>query len=154
MRRGFTLVEVLIAVVIVSIAGIALLKMNSANLFFFTKLKNYAQMQEVLAIAGLHGSNMYKRDDKSLYDILEPHYTIDNDDLRKYLDSQTYRYDESVVDTISLDSSTLSGDSAEQNATDDIGGGTTQQVQFQLVKIVLRNKQNHGSILQLRSFVQ
>jgi len=155
MRRAFTLAEVLVAVAIVSIAGIAMLKMNGANLFFFTKLKNYAQIQDVLGIAGLHGSVTFNRDDKTLYHLLEPSYAINNDDLREYLKSQTYRYDETLVDTISFDTDTV----AQETDTGDVqlnevASSASPQIQFELIKIVLSNKQNHGSILQIRPTAQ
>ena len=50
MRRAFTLIEVLVAVAIASIAGLAMLKMSSSQLFFISKLQNYSQMQDLLTM--------------------------------------------------------------------------------------------------------
>lgn len=152
MRPAFTLIEVLAAVAIASIAGIAMLKMNSANLFFFDKLKHYAQMQNVLSVAGLHGDISYNRSDKTLYDILNLHYTIENDELRRYLKSQTYRYEEQLIDTIAFDTDALSEEApdTEVDMTDLQNAAAAPLIQFELIKITLRDKEKHGSILQVR----
>jgi len=152
MRPAFTLIEVLAAVAIASIAGIAMLKMNSANLFFFDKLKHYAQIQNVLSVAGLHGDISYNRSDKTLYDILNPHYTIENDELRRYLKSQTYRYEEQLIDTIAFDTDALSEEApdTEVDMTDLQNAAAAPLIQFELIKITLRDKEKHGSILQVR----
>jgi prepilin-type N-terminal cleavage/methylation domain-containing protein len=156
MRAAFTLIEVLAAVAIASIAGMALLKMNSANLFFLGKLKNYAQMQDALSVAGLHGDVAFKHSDKTLYALLDPHYKIENDDLRKYLKSQKYGYSETLVDTISFDTDVLSGDSGNDgvNMSDVQKAASAPLIQFELIKITLKEKQKHGSILQIRPIAQ
>ena len=156
MRPAFTLIEVLAAVAIASIAGIAMLKMNSANLFFFSKLKNYAQIQGVLSIAGLHGDVKYSRTDKTLYALLDDYYTIDNDELRQYLKSKTYRYDEQVLKTISFDTDPLSDqmDDGDVKMSDVQKAASAPPIQFELVQITLRRESEHGSILQVRPIEQ
>lgn len=156
MRPAFTLIEVLAAGAIASIAGIAMLKMNSANLFFFTKLKNYAQIQDVLSVAGLHGDVAFNHSDTTLYTLLDPYYTIENDELRQYLKSQTYSYSEQVTDTISFDTGILSADTqnAEIKMSDVQKAAAAPLIQFELIKITLRDKAKHGSILQVRPIAQ
>ena len=156
MRPAFTLIEVLAAVAITAIAGIALLKMNSANLFFFSKLKNYAQMQDVLSIAGLHGDLSFNRSDKTLYSILDTYYTIGNDDLRQYLKSQKYAYSEQLVDTIAFDTDVLASQTQNGDVTmaDVQNAAAAPLIQFELIRITLRDKEKHGSILQVRPVVQ
>ena len=156
MRPAFTLIEVLAAVAIASIAGLAMLKMNSANLFLFGKLKNYAEVQDVLGIAGLHGDVAMNRSDKTLYALLDPSYTIDNDDFRQYLKSQTYSYNESLVDTITFNADTLSESPGEEsiNAADVMRASAAPLIQFELIKITLKSKELHGSILQVRPIEQ
>ena len=153
MRPAFTLIEVLAAVAIASIAGIAMLKMNSANLFFFDKLKHYAQMQDVLSIAGLHGDVSYNRSDKTLYAILNPYYTIDNDELRRYLKSQTYRYEEQLIDTVAFDTDALADEAPDREVdmTDIQNAAAAPLIQFELIRITLRDPVKHGSILQVRT---
>ncbi|MEJ2468886.1 MAG: prepilin-type N-terminal cleavage/methylation domain-containing protein, partial [Campylobacterales bacterium] len=80
MRSAFTIIEVLAAVAIATIVGAAMLKMNSSNLFFLGQLKQTSQVSEDLAVAALHADKRFNRDDKSLYDLMEGAYAIDNDD--------------------------------------------------------------------------
>ena len=157
MRSGFTLIEVLAAVAIASIAGIAMLKMNSSNLFFFDQLRQYSQIQETLSIAGFHGTKSDDRSDKTLYAMLETSYTIDNDDLRHYLKSQTYSYSERVVDTVSFDSDALFSEEDGGTQTETVSevdmekAASVPLIQFELVAVTLKDKTKHGTILQVRT---
>ena len=157
MRSAFTLVEVLAAVAIAAIAGAAMLKMNSSNLFFLERLKQTSQISEDLAVAALHADKRFNRKDKSLYDLLGDAYTIENDDLRRYLEAQNYRYSERVADTISFDTAMMSGGEGEMNgddtsfdAADVKAAAAVPLIQFELIAITLASDKRHGSILQIR----
>jgi len=161
MRGAFTLIEVLAAVAIASIAGIALLKMNSSHLFLLGKLQNYSVINEVLAVGAMHNAVTYNRSDKTLYDLLEADYTIGNDDLRQYLKSQKYTYTETVADTITFDAGMFSSDmnaseemEKSDNAAVEEAAAAAPLIQFELVKITLKDGTRHGSILQIRSMTE
>jgi len=153
MRPAFTLVEVLVAVMIAVIAGAAMLKMNSSNLFFLGQLQQTSRMTENLAVAALHANKNYHRSDKSLYDILRNDYTIDNDDFRSYLKSQQFRYTETLADTISFDTSSLTDGTqsgAEFSAKDIQAASSVPPIQFELIQVTLTSGKQHGSILTIR----
>ncbi|MHC3995155.1 prepilin-type N-terminal cleavage/methylation domain-containing protein [Thiomicrolovo sp. ZZH C-3] len=157
MRPAFTLVEVLAAVAIAAIAGAALLKMNSSNLFFLGQLEQTSRMTEDLAVASLHADKGFHRSDKALYDLLRESYTIENDDLRTYLKSQQFRYTETLVDTISFDTGMLT-EGAETGETFDSkdiqAAGAVPPIQFELIQVTLSAERRHGSILTIRPMPQ
>ena len=151
MRSAFTLVEVLIAAAIASIAGVALLQMNSSNTLLFTKLKGLSQISEELALIGTHADERFNRSSKSLYDLLDKRYEIDNDDFRKYLKSKKYDYTETLVDTISFEGSDLDEEDDEIITEQDIeNAASAPLIQFELIKVMIKDKTTHGAILKVR----
>lgn len=161
MRSAFTLIEVLAAVAIATIVGAAMLKMNSSNLFFLGQLKQSSQISEDLAVAALHADKRFNRSDKSLYDLIGDAYIIENDDFRRYLKAQNYRYTERVADTISFDTAMMSGgegetdgDEASFETADVEAAAAVPLIQFELIAITLTTDRRHGSILQIRPMTE
>ncbi|MEJ2500805.1 MAG: hypothetical protein P8Y65_06735 [Campylobacterales bacterium] len=157
MRSAFTIIEVLAAVAIATIVGAAMLKMNSSNLFFLGQLKQTSQVSEDLAVAALHADKRFNRDDKSLYDLMEGAYAIDNDDLRRYLKTQNYRYTESVADTISFDTGMMTGSEEDDNGNEAANveaAAAVPMIQFELISITLASDKRHGSIMQIRPITE
>ena len=150
MRSAFTLVEVLVATVIATVAGAGLLQLNSNYTHLFSTIKDKSVISEVVSIIGLHADIKYNKTTKSLYDILDKTYDIENDDLRKYLKDQSFDYNEHLVDTITFGEDDL-GDEEEFSMDD------TQEtsalapiIQFELIDISIKNKTKRGSILDIR----
>ncbi|MDR2099767.1 MAG: type II secretion system GspH family protein [Campylobacteraceae bacterium] len=87
MTKAFTLVEVLIAVVIVFTAGLGLLSVssNSSKLIKHAKAKNDANMLFSVAIL----NNLCdEKTDKNLYEAIKPKFTIKDDKLIAALKEQ------------------------------------------------------------------
>ena len=149
MRSAFTLVEVLVATAIASIAGMALLKMNSNYTFLFSKLQKSSTMSEKISLVGHHADIKYNRTTKSLYDILNKTYEIDNDEFRKYLKDQKFDYKERLVATITFGEEEAT---QEEFSMDDSEGTSAAAplVQFELMQISIKNKEEQGVILQAR----
>jgi type II secretory pathway pseudopilin PulG len=153
MRAAFTLVEVVAAAAIASIAGIALLQMNSQSTFLFSRLSETAASAEMLSLVGNHADKRFNRTSKSLYDLLDQTYQIDNDELRKYLQNERIDYSERVIETVSFNSDTL-----EANAT--TGDAVTEKeienaaaaplIQFELLQVSIKQKDLHGAVLVAR----
>ncbi len=149
MRSAFTLVEVLVATVIATVAGAGLLQLNSNYTYLFSQIKEKSVSSEVVSLIGLHADIKYNKTTKSLYDILDKTYDIENDDLRKYLKDQSFDYTENLVETITF------GD--EDSEEEEFSMGESEEVsalapiiQFELLDIVIKNKQLRGSILHVR----
>jgi prepilin-type N-terminal cleavage/methylation domain-containing protein len=150
MRFGFTLIEVLIATVIASVAGLALLKTNSSNTHLFTKLRGYSQASEELSLAGIHADKRFNHTTKSLYDILDKKFDVVNDDLRKYLKTTKYAYNETLVDTIVFGEEEAESSSEAPETSDAEGTTNAPLIQFELIKVSIKNDFLHGAILKVR----
>ncbi len=151
MRSAFTLVEVLVAVVIATIVGAGLLQLNSNYSNLFGQIQKKSSSSEVMSIFGLHADLKYNRTDKTLYDLLEDDYEIENDDLRKYLKDQKFAYTEHLVDTITLGEEELGGEFGDYSM--DEGSETSALapvIQFEILDIVFKNKEMQGAILHVR----
>ena len=149
MRSAFTLIEVLVATVIASIAGMALLQMNSNNTHLFKQIQYRSSNSESVSLIALHSDKKYNKTSKSLYDILDTTYDIKNDDLRKYLKDTKVDYNEKVIETITFGES----ESSEESEMMEEGMSTSAPViQFELVQIVVKNQEGQNAILTARMF--
>ena len=149
-RKGFTLIEIMISVAITSIVGMALLTMNNNTMHLFTKIQNSSDIAEQLSLIGAHGDIKYNHTDKTLYDILNKTYQIDNDEARQYLENIKYSYNEKVIDTITFGESGESEEDEDNSYREEDAANQAPLIQFELVQISIRNKQKKGYILQVR----
>ena len=140
MRPAFTLVEVLAAAMIATIAGIALLQMNSQNLFLFSRLTQKASVSETLSLVGNHADSRFNHTTKSLYDLLDNTYEIENDELRKYLQDQKYDYSERVVATVSFNSEGMSEQNASFTDEEMQDAASAPLIQFELVQVGVKTR--------------
>ncbi len=151
MRKGFTLIEIMVSVAISSIVGMALLSMNNNTIHLFTKLQNGSNIAEQLSLIGSHGDVKFNKTDKTLYDILNKTYQIDNDEARRYLENIKYTYNEKIIDTITFGEDGEKVEDSEQDSSnrEDLED-QAPLIQFELVQISIKNKKKKGYILQVR----
>ncbi len=160
MRAGFTLIEVLVATVIASIAGMALLQMNSNNMHLFKQIQYRSSNSETLSLIALHNDKKYNRTTKELFVILDDTYDITNDDLRKYLKETKIDYSEKLIELITFgaseDEMSQSNTMAEQEMSmaqeQQQVSGVAPVIQFELIQIIVKNDEGKNAILSARSF--
>ena len=101
MRSGFTLIEVLFAIVLISTMALAMLQSvgNNTKLMGLAK-ENKRTFHQLSLLSGNADESMHSKE-KSLYDLLEKKYDFD-DDTRRYLDSIEYEIEVEELDTIDL----------------------------------------------------
>lgn len=113
MRRGFSLIEVMIATVILAIVGVSLLQMGSKN----QKIDNYIERKNSIAhltsVIGFHHDPKFNKTQKSLYDFLKNDYTVDNMDIRSFLEKRSVRYVEQKVMSVDFGESNESEESRD-----------------------------------------
>lgn len=149
MRSAFTLVEVLVATVIATVAGAGLLQLNSNYTNLFIKIKEKSVSSEVVSLVGLHADIKYNKTKKSLYDILDRTYEIENDDLRKYLKDQSFDYTENLVETITFGDEDFEEEEFSMGDSQDVSA-LAPIIQFELIDVAISNEELRGSILHVR----
>ena len=82
MKKSFTLVEILIAVALISVVIVALIKMGQNNLFLLEKFKTISTNNDYNSLA-FYGIDENKTEDKNIY--LDEVADFKDDDLRREL---------------------------------------------------------------------
>ena len=78
MKKSFSLVEVLVAVSLISTVIVAIIKMQQNNLFFIEKFKNTANQNGYISLVVSNSKNLRNKNIK-----LGDKVTLDDDDIRK-----------------------------------------------------------------------
>ncbi len=129
-RRAFTLIEVLISVVILSIVGVGLMQISINSKKNYEFLRDKSRFDRLSSIAFMHNSNEFHNQEKSLYRFIEDSYDDVDDEIRKYLDEIKVNYSQEEFSTLSF------GD--DENSTQNSGMNLTLIYE----KISLYNKKN------------
>jgi len=132
-REGFTLIEVLIATVILAVVGTGLLQISSNYKKNFEFLKRKSQLAYLASIPLIHNNQKYHNSDKTLYQFIEDSYTDIDDDLRRYLDEYKVHYEEEEISSIST--------GEDLNDTDDEQNQNSFSIIFNKITIT-HNKDN------------
>jgi prepilin-type N-terminal cleavage/methylation domain-containing protein len=96
-REAFTLIEVLVSVVIISVVGLALLDMANKNTKMIGLLSKKKEIPAILSIYGFHGNPDLNNLEKNLYDVVSKSYKIDSSPLKEYLNSKKVLYKEELI---------------------------------------------------------
>lgn len=113
MRHGFSLIEVMIATVILAVVGVALLQMGSKNQKIDEYVERKSSIAHLTSIIGFHHDPKFNNTQKNLYDFLKNDYTIDNMEIKSLLEKRSVRYVEQKVMTINFGESDESIESRE-----------------------------------------
>ena len=100
--KSFTLIEVLVSVIILSVVGIALLDMASKNTKTLSYLSKKKEIPMILSVVAFHGNPDMDNLEKNLYDIVSKEYKIDSLVFKEYLNSKKLLYKEDEVDRVNL----------------------------------------------------
>jgi prepilin-type N-terminal cleavage/methylation domain-containing protein len=97
MKKAFTIIEVMIAVVILALVGTALLKNAGSGLDFVRKISQKENAIDSLSIAVAERNPNFNHLKKSLYDFVEREFLIDDITLMKILKKKKFLYKENEV---------------------------------------------------------
>jgi prepilin-type N-terminal cleavage/methylation domain-containing protein len=97
-RQGFTLLEVVIATLIGSIAAIAILNIGLQSSKLSSEIKKRDAISAPLSIAALHGKKDFHNLERTLESMLSGAYAIDHEDLKRYLQEHKALYTEEIVE--------------------------------------------------------
>jgi prepilin-type N-terminal cleavage/methylation domain-containing protein len=99
-QRGFTLIEVIIAVAILSIAAMAVFNLGLQGSRISGALSDRQALLGPLSIAALNGSADHHNMTRTLDRLIESEYEIDHDRLRRYLGQASITYHQRTLKRI------------------------------------------------------
>ena len=100
MRKGFTLIEVMVAVMIISVVIMALLQMFANNTHIFSSLKKQTKANQYASLLIANDKYGFQNDDVYIYDLVSD-FDLEND-LRRELKSIKAKIIYQELDTIEL----------------------------------------------------
>ena len=127
MRRAFSLIEVVIATVILSVVGLALLQMGTKNQKINAYIDKKNTIAPLVSIISFHHDKKFNNLEKTLYDFLKSSYVIDNPEIKAMLENQRILYNESKIASI---------DFGENNVSE----GETETKRFEIMRSTIRYK--------------
>ncbi len=144
-KRGFTLIEVLVSIVILSVVAVGLFDVSAKGKQNYIFLKEKTEFDRLSSLAFMHNSQKLHNKDKTLYDFIRYDYNIDDDDLRKYLKTKKVNYTHEEVSTFKPLDDKASEDFKEEQAEEDPNAAENQSF-FTLTlvyeKIAITDKNN------------
>lgn len=83
MKKSFSLIEVIIAIALLSVVIVTMFKIKENNLFFLDKFKQTSKYNEFISIATITNKNLNSLRNTHIY--LDKVVDFDDDDIRKEL---------------------------------------------------------------------
>ena len=151
LKRSFSLIEVIIACMIISIVSVALLKTTSNNRLFlkkFNQIQLQNQMLSFIAFIDINNKNKLFNDDYYLDDLLLKRYTfIKDDEVRKFFKNQKFHIKDKVITKTNLSDilSNISQSNNVQNISDLI-----IPVDIQIIQTSMKNNKFNKNLYKLR----
>jgi len=160
LRGAFTLVEVMVAVVLISVVGFALLQMQSNTIRSLSLIETRMEVNRYSSFIfgkidkNLHGTK------KDVYEYVKDRYNIKDDDLIKYLKKGEYEYRQDEVyflhfgdgEDENQDEDGLVIDKAEdfasKDATDEV-----KRVGILVERVMIKDENNNSTSLYHFSFL-
>jgi prepilin-type N-terminal cleavage/methylation domain-containing protein len=91
MTKAFSLIEIIIAVIIISVVGVGLLQVNSNSHTIYSKIFERTNSNQISSIGFVNFETKSDKKEQSLSEMLKTKYDIDNDDiLKRFKDIKVY----------------------------------------------------------------
>lgn len=102
MRTGFTLIEVIIAVAILSVAAMAVFNLGLQSSRISAVLEQREALMGPLSIAALHGNADHHNMNRTLERLIDAEYNIEHEGLRRHLQQTQITYRQRVLEQVEL----------------------------------------------------
>lgn len=102
MRRGFSLIEMMVVVMIISVVLVAVLKLSRDSFVISQNLEKRTTIFLPLTTVALHATKDRSNTSFSLLNLLEKEYKIESDKVKSYLSNYQILYKQDEVDLINL----------------------------------------------------
>ena len=136
-RRAFTLIEVMVSVMIISIVIMALLQMHANNTHIFSAVKKQIKTNQYISLLIANKDYGFKDKDIYLYDLIQ--YFEVEDELRRELKSKKVAIIYQKLESIDL--------SEDMNDTQD---NSNTGIVLEIGKSVLQSKDESSAVMRLR----
>ena len=93
-KKAFTLIEVLVAVVILSTVAVMLFEISTNSKNNFSFLSSKASFTTLSSLPLMQHNEKYHNSDKTLFEYVRYDFDIKDDELRKYLKEKKVHYDQ------------------------------------------------------------
>jgi len=144
-KKAFTLIEVMVAVMIISVVIMALLQINANNTHIFSQVKNKETSTQYLSL--LVGTKYGFENEKISLEELVSDFDLD-DDLRrelKHTEIQIFYQTLQSIDTSMFD------ESEKTEEDEDVNKENSSGIIYEIGKSILKTKHSSASLLRLRT---
>ena len=101
-KKGFILIEILISVMLLSFAGIALMRINSNQKKIYTIASKKLEFSKYISlVSNRHSVDLHKKE-LELYDLVKRDYDLKDDKLIKILKEQKVQYSQKYKSVVNL----------------------------------------------------
>lgn len=149
MAKAFTIIETVIAVLIVSVVGIGVMGSGSNYTRLFGHLENKSKYSEKMSIVGLNVSEDFKGSSKTLNDFTSK-YNIKNDKIIDYLKDIEFKYDETKPKSLTSPKETSAQKWEEIKDSGGEKASNSDSIQFGFVDASAQGEHLVGKILSIR----
>lgn len=149
-RDGFTLIEVMIAVVIISSVIMALIQMYANNIHIFSTLNKKAQINQYSSFFISNPDNGLESDKVTLYDLLSD-FDLEND-LRRSLKEIKAEVIYQELESIDMADYDGSGDENEEDSEElqENKENSNSSMVFEIGKTILKVQDSSVGLLRMR----
>jgi len=140
-KKAFTLIEVMVAVVIISVVIMALLKMNANSVYLFSQFRNQTTTNQYLSL--LTGTNYgFLNEDVSL-DKLVPDFDVEYDLRQKLKNTKVKIIYQELQQIDTNDDTNIQNDTADTKKS---SSGTI----YEIGKTILKNEKASSALVRIR----
>lgn len=115
MRKAFTLIEVLVAVGIISVVVMALLQTKANNAKLTKNIIKQMEVKDEFSLVLLNAKNSYHAKTKTLYDLLKSKFDIKDDDMQRWLKKERFSYAQDEFSQVKISTDEFGGDMGSLN---------------------------------------
>lgn len=101
-KKGFILIEIIISVILLSFAGIALLKINSNQKKIYGIASHKLEFSKYISLLSNRHSNSLHNKELELYELIKSEYNLQDDELIKILKDKKVKYSQKYRSMISM----------------------------------------------------
>lgn len=101
-KKGFILIEIITSVILLSFAGIALMKINSNQKKIYDIASQKLEFSKYISLVSNRDSISLHNKDVELYELIKKDYDLRDDELIKILKNQKVKYSQNYKSMVNL----------------------------------------------------